>query len=87
MDRYAENEKRLNELHKQIVSDILVTLKEKGYGVGSEAKTIQCFFKIEFDRLLIKKAGDEDYYHTDKLSCDYLLVCLKAALQCIPKYN
>jgi hypothetical protein len=85
MDRYAENLKVANELKTKIVRDILDTLDEKGYKVGDTVKTIQCFFKIEYDRLLIKKSGDDCYWHTDHLNIDELLYCLRAAMHAMPK--
>ena len=57
MDRYAENEKKIAELHENLVNDIRETLKEKGYKSGDTVRGSDTF-NIMSDRLLING------YHT-----------------------
>lgn len=79
MDKYAENEKLLWNLHKKIVNDIKDALAEKGYGVGDKVFGETVTFDILNDRLLI------NVYHTDNLSADELLKALHDAMTVIPK--
>lgn len=79
MDKYAINEKKINELRKQLVSDIKESLHEKGYNIGDSGQTMHFDFSIEFDRLLI------DGFHTDHVSIDNLMVFLHDVLTMIPK--
>lgn len=78
MDRYAENEKKINELHTNLVNDIRETLKEKGYKSGDTVKGTDTF-NIMSDRLIING------YHTDWIDVENLLKHLRAAIHVIPK--
>jgi hypothetical protein len=78
MDRYAENEKKIAELHEKLVNDIRETLKEKGYKSGDTVRGSDTF-NIMGDRLLING------YHTDWIDVENLLKHLRAAYHVIPK--
>ena len=68
-DLYAKNEKALWVLHEQIVSDIRTVLNEKGYVSGEVSHNYT--FELMSDRLLINDR------HTDHISTDELLKCLR----------
>lgn len=78
MDRYAENEKKINELHTNLVNDIRETLKEKGYKTGKCVHGNHTF-DIYSDRLIING------FHTDWIDVENLLKHLHAAIHVIPK--
>lgn len=78
MDRYAENEKKIAELHENLVNDIRETLKEKGYKSGDTVREADTFV-IMSDRLIING------YHTDWIDVENLLKHLRAAYHVIPK--
>lgn len=78
MDRYAENEKKIAELHEKLVNDIRETLKEKGYKSGDTVRESDTF-NIMSDRLVING------YHTDWIDVENLLKHLRAAYHVIPK--
>ena len=78
MDRYAENEKKIAELHEKLVNDIRETLKEKGYKSGDTVRGSDTF-NIMNDRLVING------YHTDWIDVENLLESLCAAYHVIPK--
>ena len=76
MDLYRKNEIALRELHEQIVADIKMVLKEKGYTNGRVANSYE--FEILSDRLLL------DGRHTDNIRTDDLLRYLRDAYHVIP---
>ena len=78
MDRYAENEKKIAELHTNLVNDIRETLKEKGYKTG-EVVYGNHNFNIWSDRLIING------FHTDWIDVENLLRHLHAATHVTPK--
>ena len=77
MDLYAKNEKAVRELHEQIVKDIRLVLKMRGYLTGKVSHNYS--FEILPDRLLVNER------HTDRIGVDELLDILRDAHHVIPK--
>lgn len=77
-DYYSICEKKLNELHEEIVDSIInVLIEEKGYKVGDAPKHYDTFV-IMSDRLIING------YHTDNITVDNLLKHLHDAYHVLP---
>ena len=78
MDLYAKNEKAYWQLHDEIVNDIRIILKEKGYTGGHVSHYDE--FEIMNDRLIING------YHTDNITVDNLLKYLHDAYHVLPNH-
>lgn len=80
-DRYALAEKKVWDLHQEIVKDIVAVLNEKGYkaGMTAFANWGETKFEIMNDRLII------DNFHTDNLGIDALMPYLRRAHHVIPR--
>jgi hypothetical protein len=79
MDLYVKNENAFWRLHEEIVSDIRIVLKEKGYTSGRVTHNDE--FEIFPDRIIING------WHTDHITVDNLLKHLHDAYLVLPKFN
>lgn len=93
MDRYAEREKEVWKLTKEIKNDIIEVYKEKGYtgkGIGYFLfSCIEGFKGIEVTGNTLYFIGEDDtLWHSDNVNgINRLMALLKASYHIIPYYS